>query len=328
VRTSPDRDVEAGSLAAIAWRALPLLPLLAVGLAVLVPIGFVLKATEPSWDLDAIRWLADHRSPRLDDVTRAGTWLAETVPVLVLTLGAVAVARWRTHAWTWSAVIGLAVGCEKLVYLATTLIVRRDRPPVPTVGATYATSSFPSGHVGAAVTLYGGIVLALASWNHWRRGARVLGAVAVVLVAAFVGFCRMARGFHYPSDVVVGGVHGAAWLALAWWAFRRRTLPGERVPASGGSHDRGASVVAGAHDARLRCDPQQRPVAPPQQDAAVADRPPQRLRTHVEQHPVTVAGVAVDDPQGVVEARRARIHTEGVGDAERHDVGDEGLGGR
>jgi undecaprenyl-diphosphatase len=95
------------------------------------------------------------------------------------------------------------------------VVVGRDRPPVPTVGSTYATASFPSGHVGSTIVLYGSIALvvgALTGSRAWRAGLLALTAV----LAAIVGFCRMERGFHYPTDVAAGVVIGVTWLWATW----------------------------------------------------------------------------------------------------------------
>jgi membrane-associated phospholipid phosphatase len=224
-------------LAALAHRAVPLVWFLAVSTAVLVPVGFVLRRVEPAWDLAAIEWLAERRTPGWDRLAHAGNLLAETVPVLVLTLLAVAAARRWTGGWTWPAVIGLAVGCEKLVYLVTSLLVGRARPAVPTLGETYATSSFPSGHVASAASLYGSIVLAVIVWRRWPAAARLAAVGAAAAVTVIVAFARTYRGFHYLSDAVAGALLGVVWVVVAWWAFvhrpQRTAVAPEPAPSGG-----------------------------------------------------------------------------------------------
>ena len=85
-----------------------------------------------------------------------------------------------------------------------------------TLSDTYATSSFPSGHVGAAVTLYGSAVLLVALASSHRARTVVLGVLAAAIVVV-VAFCRMYRGFHYPFDVVagLGARRGVAVVVLA-----------------------------------------------------------------------------------------------------------------
>ena len=173
-------------------------------------------------DLEVVEGLAASRTPAIDAVTGPGELLAGTATVTILWVGAMAVAAWRTRTWVISMFLLVAIGGEKLTYLFTGLIVGRSRPPVETLGHVFSTSSFPSGHVGSAITLYGGIVVALLwhrSIERGGRGSRVLPAILGVTVAAIAGlvaFSRMSRGHHFPSDVVWGAVLGLVWLLVAW----------------------------------------------------------------------------------------------------------------
>jgi undecaprenyl-diphosphatase len=194
-------------------RAAPLtVPLIAITLLVWLAGVLVLHSRVNDWDLSVDRWLADHRVGWLNTFTEWGTWLAETVPVLVLIVLAVVLARVWTHGWRTSVFLASAVAGEKLIYIISSTIVARGRPPLPTLDDTYATNSFPSGHVGSAITLYGAIAIAVAAW----RGRRYLGPLmgVMTLFTAIVAFARMYRGFHYPSDVIASVIIGTVWLAL------------------------------------------------------------------------------------------------------------------
>ncbi len=210
-------DRQDGALEA-ARRMTPIIP---IGLGLLVAmvatglaIVHVLDGVR-AWDLDMMRRLVESRTTTLDRLTEWGTWFAETVPVLVITAVVVAFARWKTGRWSVPLAFAAAIGTEKLIYLLASVIVQRDRPPVPTLGATYATASFPSGHVGSAIAMYGGIAL-VAGVITGRRAVRVGLLVVAVVVTAIVAYCRMYRGFHFPTDVIAGFVLGAICLAAAW----------------------------------------------------------------------------------------------------------------
>ena len=200
-----------------AWRPLTVTWLALFGAvtgAGLLLVGPLAGGRIDRWDLDVARWFVDHRSATLDPLAEAGTWLAETVTVPAVLVVAIIVA-WRVSENVAAPVfLALAVGGEKLLYLLASIIVGRDRPPVPTVGTTYATSSFPSGHVASAVTLYGGIALLIAL--HRSRAVRVALLVLVTAIATTVALCRMYCGFHYLSDCVAGLVVGSLWLAAVY----------------------------------------------------------------------------------------------------------------
>lgn len=182
-------------------------------------------------DLDLARELADERDPTITSVTGVATVLADSVNVAVLWVAAMAVTAWRTRTWTIPVFLLCAIGGEKLTYLVTSVVVGRPRPPVDAVGVVHATTSFPSGHVGSAIVLYGGLVVA-ALWHRRRLdrdtppGLTAVLVVVVGAVAALVGFSRLYRGHHYLSDVVWGTLLGVSWLAVAWHlVLRPATAP-------------------------------------------------------------------------------------------------------
>lgn len=205
-----------------AWIAVPIM----IPIVWWVGVG-VIHSRIDRWDLTAIKWFADHRTGWLNTATEWGTYLAETIPVIVVLLAAVIVARRLTGGWRTSVFIAFAVGGEKVVYLASSLLVHRARPPLPTLDDTYATSSFPSGHVGSALTLWGAIAIALGVWlgRRWLIAAWTVALAFTLIVAG----CRMYRGFHYPSDCISGLIIGAAWLSIIYFVAR---------PLTAGSHAR------------------------------------------------------------------------------------------
>ena len=174
-------------------------------------------------DVEVEEELEESRTDALDAFTEGSNWLAETVPVTVILLVAIAVS-WRVSGLVVVPVfLALAVGGEKLIYLFTSLIVDRDRPPVETVGETQADTSFPSGHTASAITLYVGLALVL-TLSRSVTARRLLIALAVVIVV-LVGFARMYRGFHYPTDILAGIVLGTIWLAVAYRYLVHRSGP-------------------------------------------------------------------------------------------------------
>jgi undecaprenyl-diphosphatase len=124
-----------------------------------------------------------------------------------------------------------AVGGEKLTYLVASSIVDRPRPDVPPLGHVFSTSSFPSGHVASAITLYGGLAVAWLWLDGGRRSRPRSRRVPMVLasgvaaLALLVALSRTYRGHHHLSDVVWGALLGVAWLWWAWWLVLRPAQP-------------------------------------------------------------------------------------------------------
>lgn len=189
----------------------------AVGLVVTGPLDGSLG----HWDARVIDDLAADRTAWLDRATGVVGLLADTVPVAVLWVAAMVIGFRRTGRWEVPVSIMFVVGGEKLTYLLTSMVVGRPRPAVEPIGHVFATSSFPSGHVGSAVSLYGAMV-AVVVWHRAQRGrpvprrSVVLAGTVVVLIAVGVAFSRTYRGHHHPSDVVWGALIGVVWLAAGW----------------------------------------------------------------------------------------------------------------
>ena len=185
--------------------------------ALLVGLGYGLVdswAGVRHWDVSVDRWFVGTRDGWLSTSTSIGSHLAETLTVIAL--GAIVVmVLWVRHD-RWSIVlIVVALGLEVSVFLTTTLLVDRHRPPVPELDSAPPTSSFPSGHTAAVCALYLGLVVLLNRGAH-RSLARTALSVLLALVPIAVGLSRVYRGMHHPTDVFAGALLGVACLAVAW----------------------------------------------------------------------------------------------------------------
>lgn len=213
----------AGVLFKSPW-SVPVVALAFVALAGLAAVDggrLLLTVDEP-----VTRALVDLRSGPLDAVVKTVSSLGGLTVALVL-LVLLFLLVWhecRPLAWTLLA----ASAARPLLEWTLKELVDRERPDldrlVPGNGP-----SFPSGHVMAAVAIWGLVppVVALVSGRRsaWWWSVGISG---VVIVA--VAFSRVYLGVHWLSDVVGALLLGMLYLlaveALLGWHHRRRPCPG------------------------------------------------------------------------------------------------------
>jgi membrane-associated phospholipid phosphatase len=235
-RTSSDIPVHAVIVTAVvgllAWLVLVAL---VVGLGALVT-HLVVGHALGRGDLDVARWFADRRTDTWNTVSHIGSYLAETVTVLVvlgIALGVLATRR----AWAQCALLVIAMAAEGGVYLVATYFVSRNRPAVPRLEHLIVTDSYPSGHTAAAMAMYGSLCIVVWSLTRSRAWRRLFLALAVVCPLA-VGTSRSYRGMHNVSDVVCGLLIGAGCIVVGIVAVRagrdavRRDADRERAEAA------------------------------------------------------------------------------------------------
>ncbi|MET9730515.1 diacylglycerol kinase family protein [Streptomyces sp. NPDC006458] len=142
--------------------------------------------------------------------SEAGNTLVVIAVSLVSCLGLILVPR--LPMWRQAAFLALAVSLQALVFLVVTEAVDRNRPDVERLDGSLPTSSYTSGHTGAATAVYGGLaVLALSRLRRpWRY---VVGAVLCCL-PILVGVARLYRGMHHPTDVAGGLMNGSLSLLI------------------------------------------------------------------------------------------------------------------
>ena len=118
-----------------------------------------------------------------------------------MVVGACLVAFLAFRRWRLAAFVLFVICIESGAYRATTLIVHRDRPDVDRLESLPVDASFPSGHTAAALALYGGLLLVLASWAR-RTAVTVAACAFLVAIPLFVAWARMYRGMHHLTDSV------------------------------------------------------------------------------------------------------------------------------
>jgi membrane-associated phospholipid phosphatase len=188
------------------------------------------------WDVEIAERFAANRSPTGDDVAHWGAFLADTAVKIGVTavFALVAFAAWRR--WHEPVYLAVTLIFEATVFIVVTTIVGRPRPDVVRLEDSPVNSSFPSGHVAAAV-VYGAFVV-IVFWHTRATWARALAVTVYLGVAAAVAWARMYQGMHFASDVATGVVLGLWSLAVCLVVLGRpdhderqstsRSLEGER----------------------------------------------------------------------------------------------------
>ena len=171
-------------------------------------------------DEGATRWLALHRTGLFDGLTGVVSRSADTLGILALA-AVVLVVLWQARLFPAMALLVTGLVLELTTFLTVNALIGRDRPDVPRLGASPSTGSFPSGHTAAALVLYA--VIAITVDDRARTFVwRALAWVAAALVPLMVGFSRVYRGFHHPTDVLFGYLLGCAAVLVATQAVRHR----------------------------------------------------------------------------------------------------------
>ncbi len=220
-----------------------LLAVSAYAVLALVVVGWgwlLTHSLEPSVDPvddDIARWFAGERRGWLDPVAEGGTLLGETVVGLAVGGLVAVVAGLALRSLRPALLIGLADVGDGGIYWLGSHAAPRDRPPVELLDAGLVpTHSFPSGHVGTAVAVYGGAAVLLALWVRTRSrpsgAARVL-VVLLGLVPMYVAASRLYEGAHHLTDVGTSLVYGTVWLAVVTALARPRAAGADpAVPRS------------------------------------------------------------------------------------------------
>lgn len=185
------------------------------------------------WDQSLADWLAERRGPALSEALRQVARLGGTPLIMTgfLVVAPLAVAVFRT--WRPVLFLGVALLGETMLYRVVATTVGRARPDTRMNPNLDASTSFPSGHVAAAVVLYTATaMLVFAATRGWWRW---IVAGLAVLVPGLVALQRLYWGMHYLSDAVAAVVLALLWTGIAW----RVTEPAAGGDARGSAADRG-----------------------------------------------------------------------------------------
>jgi undecaprenyl-diphosphatase len=249
--------------------------LVAIGAAIVHVLG---DGPFGELDLDIADWFADQRTHTVNHLAQIGAGLADAytlIPAIFIAsvLFVVLFRRWNETVFLLAAIL-----LEKAVFVTTTYIVSRDRPPVGQLDGAPPTSSYPSGHVAAAVVFYG-VCAIIICWHIRHTLVRVLVWAIAVIVPIAVAISRMILGMHFFSDVTIGAVLGVACIVIGM-RLTRHTLC-DLDARSGVDSDRRLDRRTEPEQAAAERDRAQR--EPRRPEAQPGERVTEPV--HAEQHP-------------------------------------------
>ncbi len=170
------------------------------------------------FDERAMAAIVRRRSDRSDRIMTPLSTLATMEPLAVQGIVAFAVLLVTLEGAPLLQFALAAVGSGLLTRLAKT-VVARPRPTVPHLIRWVRGSSYPSGDLLTASSIYGTLVLIAAPHLPPGAGAWVLSGIVAGLIS-LLACCRVYVGVHHPSDVAAGMLLGSAWTLFiaAWFA--------------------------------------------------------------------------------------------------------------
>ncbi|MBB5867502.1 undecaprenyl-diphosphatase [Allocatelliglobosispora scoriae] len=214
IRPAPEREpTDAGT----GWRA-------AAGLVVgwIITFGIVLgigqlvsrgAGSNLLGDEAVPRWFADNRTAGLDTLSEFAALLGSTPVIVSVGLTAMVLTLAATRRWRPALFVLVVMVGEVTLFLATVTIIARRRPDVARLDGNLPTASFPSGHFAATTCLYATIaVMALIATRSCWRWFAVGAAVVLPLI---VGWGRLYRGMHHPTDLLGSLLLAGCWLTVA-----------------------------------------------------------------------------------------------------------------
>jgi undecaprenyl-diphosphatase len=158
-------------------------------------------------------WFAAHRTAGLNHLSLIASNLGATQDILIVSAATSVVFLAVTRRWRPVVFVALVMFGELGAFLTIAAIVKRPRPDVAHLDAKLPTSAFPSGHMAATTCLYVGLAILVIGYSRgWWRYLFLIPAAAMPLL---IGWARLYRGEHHPTDLLASLLFAGLWLTAA-----------------------------------------------------------------------------------------------------------------
>jgi membrane-associated phospholipid phosphatase len=206
----------------LAWAGL-------TGILIAVGVGVTHSSSVNAFDRHVTSVVVAHRTPVLDAVMKAVTWLGSWVALVATGILLVVLALRRRIPMAAVVLAVVAWAGENSGVTLAKHVVERDRPPQDLRLVSAHGWSWPSGHTAVALLVFTTVALVVAAIAP-RSGYRMLAWVLAALAVAAVAFSRVELGVHWTTDVIASIIFVAAWLVVLFALFDSDIRP-KRIDA-------------------------------------------------------------------------------------------------
>jgi undecaprenyl-diphosphatase len=216
-----------GSPVGLALTAWIVLGLLALEQVIELSLEVFSSTGVPALDRRITNLVATMRTPELDQLFYAVTWLGSIRVVAPLAVAGLLLAL-LARRWREALLLPLVAALSWLSVQGLKSVFARPRPPLASARVLETSFGFPSSHATISAAFYG--VAAYFLIRGLRRdSAKILVGIAAGVLVLLIGVSRAYLGVHFPSDVLAGWMMGLLWFALIMivdhlWRARRAPL--------------------------------------------------------------------------------------------------------
>lgn len=201
----------------LAWAGL-------TGVLIAVGVGVTHSSSVNAFDRHVTAVVVGHRTPALNAVMTAVTWLGSWVALVATGIVLIGLALSRRLPMVAVLLGVVAWAGESGGVTLAKHAVGRDRPPPDLRLVSAHGWSWPSGHTAVAVLVFSTLAVVVVTLVPGSASRAVAWALAALVVGA-VAFSRVELGVHWTTDVIASVIFVGAWLVVLFVLFASEVRP-------------------------------------------------------------------------------------------------------